>query len=177
MSPALPVSRLPAVSRPRPLRVGFLPLTDAAPFAVATELGLFEKRGLRVELSREIGWATIREKILYGELDAAHAPAPMLWAMQLGLDCAPCRVLTALILNLHGNALTLSRALWDAGVRDAASLRSHIRTRRATPLTFGVVFTFSSHRLLLHDWLRAPPRQSWLRTDDNCTSLFLTGDL
>ena len=22
-----------------------------------------------------------------------------------------------------------------------------------------------------------PPRQSWLRTDDNCTSLFLTGDL
>ena len=27
-------------------------------------------------------------------------------------------VLTALVLSLHGNALTLSRALWDAGVRD-----------------------------------------------------------
>ena len=47
--------------------------------AVAAHLGLFAKHGLRVELRREIGWATIREKIIYGELDAAHAPAPMLW--------------------------------------------------------------------------------------------------
>src|SRR6185369_355841 len=109
--------------RPKPLRVGFLALTDAAPFVVAEELGLFAKHNIRVELRREIGWATIREKIIYDELDAAQAPAPMLWSAQLGLGCPPCDVLTALVLNLHGNALTLSRALWEAGARDAASLR------------------------------------------------------
>jgi len=71
-------------------------------------LGLFAQHGLRVELRREIGWATIREKIIYGELEAAQAPAPMLWSAQLGLGCPPCDVLTAFVLNLNGNAITLS---------------------------------------------------------------------
>jgi two-component system, oxyanion-binding sensor len=133
-----------------------LALTDAAPFAAAENLGLFAQRGLRVELRREIGWATIREKIIYGELDAAQAPAPMLWATQLGLSCPPCDVLTALVLNLHGNALTLSKKLWQTGVRDSASLRTLARERRGRqPLTFGVVFHFSSHHLLLRDWLKS----------------------
>ncbi|MBC7366526.1 MAG: ABC transporter substrate-binding protein [Undibacterium sp.] len=94
-----------------PLRLGFLPLTDAAPLIVAEHRGLFTAHGLRVQLQREVDWATIREKIIYGELDAVHAPAPTLWATHAGLGCAPCDVLTALILNLNGNALTLSRAL------------------------------------------------------------------
>jgi ABC-type nitrate/sulfonate/bicarbonate transport system substrate-binding protein len=136
------------------LRVGFLALTDAAPIVVAEQLGLFVKYGLTVELRREIGWATIREKIIYGELDAAPALAPMLWSAQLGLGCPACDVLTALVLNLHGNAITLSRGLWEAGVRDTATLRTIARERRTRqPLTFGVVFPFSSHRLLLRDWL------------------------
>jgi ABC-type nitrate/sulfonate/bicarbonate transport system substrate-binding protein len=145
----------PAAAHARPLRIGFLPLTDAAPFIVAQRHGFFARHGLPVELHREVGWATIREKIVYGELDAAQAPAPMLWATHLGLGCASCPVLTALVLNLHGNALTLSRTLWDAGVRNAVSLRELIRTRPAHQLlTFGVVFLFSSHHLLLRDWLR-----------------------
>jgi ABC-type nitrate/sulfonate/bicarbonate transport system substrate-binding protein len=137
------------------LRLGFLPLTDAAPLIVAHHLGLFAQHGLHVELRREIGWATLRDKITYGELDAAQAPAPMLWAMQLGLSTPPCDVLTALVLNRNGNAITLSRVLWDAGVRDGASLCEHARNRKTrTPLTFGVVFTYSSHHLMLASWLR-----------------------
>ena len=155
---------LPAASRSsgggrrsHALRVGFLALTDAAPFVVAQELGLFARHGLEVELWREIGWATIREKIIYGELDAAHAPAPMLWSAQLGLGCPACDVLTALVLGVNGNAITLSRALWDAGVRDQVTLREYARTRAQarTPLTLGVVFPFSSHHLVLRDWLVA----------------------
>lgn len=154
--PTTPSLSTTAVTRTRPLRVGFLALTDAAPLAVAEHLGLFARRHLQVELRREIGWATIREKIIYGELDAAQAPAPMLWSTQLGLSCPPSEVLTALVLNLHGNALTLSNALWQAGVRDGASLRAHARAHRARrPLTFGVVFQFSSHHLHLLEWLRA----------------------
>jgi ABC-type nitrate/sulfonate/bicarbonate transport system substrate-binding protein len=145
----------PTATRARPLRIGFLPLTDAAPLIVAQRHGFFAKHGLQVELHREVGWATIREKIIYGELDATQAPAPMLWATHLGLGCAPCPVLTALVLNLHGNAITLSRALWGAGVRDAAGVRNLIRTWPSGQLlTFGVVSLFSSHYLLLRDWLR-----------------------
>ena len=143
-------------ARPRPLRVGYLPLTDAAPLLMARARNLFARHGLRVELSCEVGWATIRDKILYRELDAAHAPAGMLFATQLGLECPSADVLTALILNLHGDALTLSSALWDAGVRDAATLREEVRRRRGERrLTFGTVFTCSSHHVLLRGWLRA----------------------
>src|SRR2546430_1473477 len=111
ISPAL--TRSPGgTRRPHVVRLGFLALTDAAPMVVAQELGLFARHGLEVELWREIGWATIREKIIYGELDAAQAPAPMLWSAQLGLGCPTCEVLTALVLSLNGNAITFSRALW-----------------------------------------------------------------
>jgi two-component system, oxyanion-binding sensor len=129
-------------------------LTDAAPLIVAQSQGLFEKLGVTVELSREVGWATVREKIRLGELDAAHAPAAMLWAMQLGLGCAPCEVLTAFVLNLNGNALTLARSLGPEA-HTPAGLREIVRSRKGgQPLTLGAVFTYSSHFLLIREWLR-----------------------
>ncbi len=141
---------------PHRLRLGFLALTDAAPLVAAQELGLFSHHGLSVQLSREAGWATVRDKIIFGELDAAPAPAPMLWAAQLGLGCAPAAVCTGLVLNLHGNAITLSNRLRAAGVHDTASLRVEaLRRRGENKLTFGVVFAFSAHHLQLCQWLRA----------------------
>jgi ABC-type nitrate/sulfonate/bicarbonate transport system substrate-binding protein len=140
----------------RQIRLGFVPLTDCAPLVMAHELGLFKKSGLDVRLSRELGWATVRDKIVHGELDAAHALAAMPLAATLGLGSIPCGCLTALILNQHGNAITLSADLWKRGVRDGKSLREEIvRSRREKIFTFGVVFPFSSHRHLLRKWLNA----------------------
>jgi ABC-type nitrate/sulfonate/bicarbonate transport system substrate-binding protein len=152
----MPVISKSAASPARPLRVGFLALTDAAPLVAAQELGLFAHHGIRVQLCREVGWATIRDKIIFGELEAAHAPAPMLWAAQLGLGCAPAAVCTGLVLNLHGNAITLSNRLRAAGVRDTATLRTEaLRRCGENKLTFGVVFPFSTHHLLLRHWLQS----------------------
>jgi len=137
-----------------PLRLGFVPLTDCAPLVMAQELGLFKKFGLRVQLHRELGWATVRDKIVHGELDAAHALAAMPLAASLGLGSIACACLTALVLNLHGNAITLSAELWKRGVRDGKTLREEVhRTRREKIFTFGIVFPFSSHRQLLRNWL------------------------
>ena len=138
------------------LRLGFVPLTDCAPLVMAQELGLFKKYGLNVELSRELGWATIRDKVIHRELDAAHALAAMPIAATLGLGSAACDCLTALVLNLNGNAITLSNDLWKRGVRDGKTLREEIvRSRREKTYTFGVVFPFSSHRHLLRRWFAA----------------------
>ena len=140
----------------RPLRLGFVPLTDCAPIVMAQELGLFRKFGLQVQLSRELGWATVRDKIIHGELDAAHALAAMPLAATLGLGSIACDCLTALVLNLHGNAITLSHELWKRGVRDGITLREEIKkTRREKTFTFGVVSPFSAHRHLLRQWLAA----------------------
>lgn len=138
------------------MRLGFVPLTDCAPLAMAQELGLFKKYGLRVALSRELGWATIRDKVIHGELEAAHAVAGMPVAATLGLNSVACDCLTALVLNLNGNAITLSADLWQRGVRDAATLPAEIaRTRGEKTFTFGVVYSFSSHNYLLRNWLTA----------------------
>jgi ABC-type nitrate/sulfonate/bicarbonate transport system substrate-binding protein len=151
------VTRLPAAKRPRAgLRLGFVPLTDCAPLVIASELGIFRKYGINVVLSRELGWATIRDKIIYRELDAAHAVAGMPFAATLGLGSIRCDCVTALMLNLHGDAITLSNELWKRGVRDGTSLRDEIMRSRGRRLcTFGVVYPFSSHNFLLRDWLTA----------------------
>lgn len=136
------------------VRLGFVPLTDCAPLVMAHELGLFQKYGLRVALSRELGWATVRDKVIHGELDASHAVAGMPVAATLGLSGLRCDCLTALVLNLHGNAITLSNELWRRGVRDGGTLREEIvGTRGKKTLTFGVVFPFSSHDFHMRRWL------------------------
>lgn len=146
-----PVTRAPS-KEPAPLRVGFVALNDCAPLVVARELGFFEKYGLKVELRRELGWATVRDKIIHGELDAAHALAGMPVAAAFGLGSIKCECVAGLILSLHGNAITLSTELREKGVCDALALRELMRKERRT-FTFGVVCSFSSHNFLLRQWL------------------------
>jgi len=140
--------------RPRPLRLGFIALSDCAPLVMAQELGLYARFGLTVELHREVGWATIRDKVIYGELDAAQAPAGLVVAASFGLGSVQAECLTGLVLNLHGNGITLAQELWNKGVRDGRTLRQEI-TRRDQPCTFGVVHAYSAHHFLLRQWLRA----------------------
>lgn len=140
----------------KPLRVGFVPLIDAAPLIMARELGLYEKYGLRVRLSREIGWATIRDKIIFGQLEAAHALGAMPFAATAGRGCVATDCLTGLVLNLNGNGVTLSKELWNMGVRDALSFKKIIDLNRDDRIfTLGVVFNCSSHHHLLRTWLQS----------------------
>ena len=138
------------------LRIGFIALNDAAPIIVAQEHGFFKKHGLAVTLSREVGWATIRDKVIHRELDAAHALGAMLISTRLGINCLPTDCLNAFVLNTNGNCITLSEELWQLGVRDARSLRDEIvRSRHERTYVFGVVFAHSAQRILLCDWLRS----------------------
>lgn len=122
---------------------------------MAQESGLFRKYGLSVSLSRELGWATVRDKIIHRELDAAHAVAGMPFAATLGLGSIARDCLTGLVLSQQGNAITLSTNLWRR-VRDARSLHEEIvRLGRQKILTFGVVYSFSSHHFLLRSWLQS----------------------
>ena len=58
---------------PQPtVRVGIMPLVDAAPIIVAERLGFFAEQGLEVVLSRERAWASVRDKLAAGVLDAAQ---------------------------------------------------------------------------------------------------------
>ncbi len=140
--------------RHRPLQLGFVALSDCAPVVMAGELGLFAKFGIDVELHCEVGWATIRDKVVYGELDAAHAPAGLVVAASCGLGSVQAECLTGLVISLNGNAITLSHELWERGVRDGRTLRHEVTQGRRL-YTFGVVHPYSAHSFLLRNWLRA----------------------
>ncbi len=137
------------------VRIGYVALVDSAPLFVADELGMFAKHGVEVELSHEVGWATIREKILYHQLDAAHAVAGLALSMRLGLDGIACRTIAPFVFNLHGNAITLGMDLWRRGVRDALTLHKLIRSTPQRLFTFGVVAKVSAHNFLMRRWLIA----------------------
>jgi ABC-type nitrate/sulfonate/bicarbonate transport system substrate-binding protein len=142
--------------RREPLRVGFMPLSDCAPVVHAQEAGLFAKYELDIELRREASCTALTDKLLDGELDAVHAPCTLPFLAPVGVESDPSPCVSALVLNLQGNAITISRRLWDEGVRDAASLREHIyRLWGRKTLTFGVTFLLSPQYFLLRDWLKS----------------------
>lgn len=139
----------------RKLQIGFTSDADCAPIVVAKESGLFEKYELEVELHRETRWASIRDKIIDGELDAAHTPATLPFITNLGLDSDRCACVTGLVMSLQGNAIVISRELSDAGVSNAGALRELVYSKwgRRT-FTLGVVFPHSPAYFLLRDWLK-----------------------
>ena len=138
------------------LHLGFVATIDSAIPIAAQELRLFDKYGLDVRLSRQVGWATIREKVLHEELDAAAAPASMLFAIYCGIGVVRRSCLTGMLLGSNGSAITLSHDLWNLGARDAASLGKIVREQRGQrTFTFGVVLELSSQNYILRKWLRS----------------------
>lgn len=135
------------------LRIGYLPLVDAAPLLVARDEGYFGREGLEVSLLQQPGWATIQDKLASGELDAAHCLAGLLFAPMSGLPAAGPPT-TGLCLNTHGNTITLSKNLWERGIRDGAKLAAAAKQGTIrVPLVFGAVHPLSSHIVLLRSWL------------------------
>jgi ABC-type nitrate/sulfonate/bicarbonate transport system substrate-binding protein len=151
------------------LNLGFVPLTDSAPLIIAKEMGFFEEWGLKVTLHKQNSWATLRDKLHAGILDAAQMLAPMPLASSLGLGVEAKQVITPLVLSLNGNAITLSESLYqeilstnkisDITLPMAAYLlQTVIETRRTEgreKLIFANVFPFSCHNYQLRDWLKS----------------------
>lgn len=152
------------------IRLGFVPLTDCAPLVIAQEKGWFRQYGLDVAVMREPSWANIRDKMAAGALEGAQMVGAMPLAMSLGLGGIAAPVIVPMTLNVNGNAITVSEALWEqmapalpAPVRDeplavAAALAAVIERRRAAGApkpVFGTVFPYSSHNYLLRYWLAA----------------------
>ena len=151
-----------------PLRLGFVPLSDCAVLAIAREKGFFRRHGLDVTLSRQVSWASIRDRLAVGALDGAQMLAGMPVAASVGIDPVAGPLLTAFSLDLNGNAVTVSNGLWksmcanaaiaDARPRRADALRRVIEDRRRrglAPLRFAVVYPFATHNYELRYWLAA----------------------
>jgi ABC-type nitrate/sulfonate/bicarbonate transport system substrate-binding protein len=148
---------------------GFIPLLDCAPLVVAAEKGFAAREGIELTLVRETSWANIRDRIVVGHFDVAHMLAPMTIASTLGLGHLQVPMIAPISLGLGGNAVTVSTGLWQqmtghgaapgrqASTQGAAlkQVIDHRRRSRRPPLTFAMVYPFSSHNYELRYWLAA----------------------
>ncbi|MDQ1849159.1 CmpA/NrtA family ABC transporter substrate-binding protein [Gemmobacter fulvus] len=152
------------------LTLGFIKLTDMAPLAIAKEKGFFEEEGLYVTLEAQSNWKVLLDRVIAGELDGAHMLAGQPIAATIGYGTKGA-VVTPFSMDLNGNAITVSNAVWQAmkpalplGADgkpahpiSAAALKPVIEAyaNDGKPFNLGMVFPVSTHNYELRYWLAA----------------------
>jgi nitrate/nitrite transport system substrate-binding protein len=157
---ALVLSTITAFKAPveETIKIGFIPLTDCAPLVAAKELGLFKKYGVNVELSKESSWANIRDKVLNGELDAAHCLFSMPLSVYTGIGGkAGSEMKIAMVLNNNGQGITLSKDFCGlVGFKDVKKVNAAISTiKKRKEVTFAMTFPGGTHDIWLRNWMAA----------------------
>jgi nitrate/nitrite transport system substrate-binding protein len=100
------------------ITVGYVPVNDCAPFAIAWKKGFFRKYGLNVKLVREASWATSRDGLIFGRTDAAPVVSGAVTNARIGAEGARhAPMCAAMVIHRHGNAMTMNKAMWDFGLR------------------------------------------------------------
>lgn len=135
------------------VRVGFIPLTDCAPLAIASLKGFDKKYGITLVPSKEASWAAVRDKLTNGELDAAHVLYGLLYGLELGIASKPQPMANLMTLNRNGQAITLSTELQEKGVTDLAGLKKQIGQSAPGTYTFAHTFPTGTHAMWLYYWL------------------------
>ncbi len=148
-------------------KIGFLPLVDAALPIVAHEAGFSEKHGLSIDLVRDPSWATVRDRLIYGQTDAAHLLAPLAIATSMGLGEVTTPLGAPFMLGLNGNVIAASvrvaAMIAESGIRfgEIAQTGRRIAGMAKTfagegrKLRLAVVHRYSSHNYMLRYWLAA----------------------
>jgi NitT/TauT family transport system ATP-binding protein len=151
------------------LRIGYIPLVDAATLLIAVDHGFAAAEGLDIELVREVSWSNVRDKLNIGLFDAAHLLSPVAIASSLGIGHVRVPIVAPFNLGLNGNAITVSPRLHAAlsnfadgdladpkvSARALARVVAEHKERGAEPLTFGITFPFSNHNYQLRFWMAA----------------------
>jgi len=152
------------------LKLGFIKLTDCVPIIVARELGFFREEGLTVEVEAQANWKILLDRVIGGELDGAHMLAGQPIGATIGVGTqAP--VVSAFSMDLNGNAITVSNALWKRMQEIDDRLKGPRPRRPVTAeslvpiarefkeagnaLKMGMVFPVSTHNYELRYWLAA----------------------
>jgi nitrate/nitrite transport system substrate-binding protein len=132
--------------------IGFMPLTDCASLVVAATQGFAQPYGLNINLQRQTSWASLRDRLLNGQLHAAHSLYGLIYAAQLGIGGQAKDMAVLMGLNQNGQSINVSRTLQAAGVitPDALERRTH---QSDSKLTFAQTFPTGNHAMWLYYWL------------------------
>jgi NitT/TauT family transport system substrate-binding protein len=121
-----------------PVKIGYLPITDATPLLVAHANKLFEAEGLTAEKPRLFrSWAQLVEAFVAGQVNVVHLLSPATLWVRYG-SRFPAKVVAWN--HLNGSALTV-----DPGIQKITDLGGK---------TFAIPFWYSIHNIILQQLLR-----------------------
>ncbi|HEV8259801.1 MAG TPA: CmpA/NrtA family ABC transporter substrate-binding protein [Burkholderiales bacterium] len=136
------------------LKVGFIPLTDCASVVIAATEGFDRKYGIKITPTKEASWAAVRDKLMNGEIDAAHVLYGLIYGVHLGVGGQKKDMAVLMTLNNNGQAITLSNQLREKGVSDGAKLKALVDSEKRD-YTFAQTFPTGTHAMWLYYWLAA----------------------
>lgn len=136
------------------VKIGFIPLTDCASVVIAAVKGFDRKYGIRITPSKEASWAAVRDKLVNGELHAAHVLYGLIYGVQLGIGGPKKDMAVLASINNNGQAISLSNQLKAKGAVDGASLAKLIQAE-PREYTFAQTFPTGTHAMWLYYWLAA----------------------
>ncbi|MEM8803599.1 MAG: CmpA/NrtA family ABC transporter substrate-binding protein [Pseudomonadota bacterium] len=145
------------------LDVGFIPLFDAAPLICAHEMGFAQEEGLDLRLHAHPSWSSLRDKLCFGQLDAAHMLSVVPVASALGLGGSAMALHALSVLSVNGNVIGVSQEMaakmaaahHDFAFSDARMAGEALIAAAPEGLRIGVPFPFSMHAELVYYWLSA----------------------
>lgn len=134
------------------VKIGFIPLTDCASVVIASVMKFDEKYGIKIIPSKEASWASVRDKLVNGELDAAHVLYGLIYGVHLGVGGPKKDMAVLMNLNHNGQAITLANKFSEKGVKDGAGLKSFLDKNKAE-YTFAHTFPTGTHAMWIYYWL------------------------
>ncbi|MGK7945950.1 MAG: CmpA/NrtA family ABC transporter substrate-binding protein [Microcystaceae cyanobacterium] len=144
------------------LRIAYVPTLSALPLIIAQEKGIFETYGLTVSLVKQVSWAGIEKNLREWQVDAAHSLFALPLHAQLSANYSP--IISLMMLNLNGSAITLTPKAWQAGLRPSQqfinfedfsySFRKYFR-QTDQKRNFAVSSPYSFENYLMRYWLGA----------------------
>ncbi len=137
------------------LRIGFIPLTDCASVVMAAVNGFDRQYGVKIVPSREASWASVRDKLVSGELDAAHVLYGLIYGLELGIGGPKKDMAVLMTLNNNGQGISLASQLRERGVTDGPGLKKLVAASPQGTYTFAQTFPTGTHAMWLYYWLAA----------------------
>lgn len=139
--------------------LGYIPLLDCVAILWAQKRGFFKQQGLQVNLIKEASWASLRDRLAFGVLDAAHCLSVMLPAAHLGQDQIGIPFQSSIVLSYNCANISLSQRLChelDISAHDSPQQSSAKLTHAIShghPIKLSHVFPYSIHHYGLREWL------------------------
>jgi len=136
------------------VKIGFIPLTDCSSMVMANVMEFDKKYGIKIIPTKEASWASVRDKLVNGELDAAHVLYGLIYGVQMGIGGPKKDMAVLMNLNHNGQAITLSKKLNEKGVKDGATLKT-LMDKEKREYTFAQTFPTGTHAMWIYYWLAA----------------------